>query len=118
MRRQHQKAGLLDNSAALQGNGDGRVYELVGSRWTRVKSCDFSALPRLNIRLGYALAGLETVEWIILSKEQDYGRYGTPESFFMKSLPMLQDEKRSLIQLVSTMRGGLPMPESDRTTGP
>ncbi|WP_141245418.1 hypothetical protein [Mesorhizobium sp. WSM4313] len=116
MRRQHQKEGLLDNNPALQENGDGRVYELVGSRWTRVRGCDFSALPRLNSRLGYALAALETVEWIILSKEQDYGRYGTPESFFLKSLPVLQNEKRGLIELVSTLRGGLTMPESDRIT--
>ncbi|RUX12122.1 hypothetical protein EOA27_20495 [Mesorhizobium sp. M2A.F.Ca.ET.037.01.1.1] len=118
MRRQYQKEGWLDHSPALQKNGDGRVYELIGSRWIRVRSCDFSVLPKLNSRLGYALAALETVEWIILSKEQDEARYGTPESFFLKSLPALHDEKRQLIKYVTDLRGGLPISESDRTTGP
>lgn len=101
MRRQHIKEGAIDRSHALQANGDGKIYEFLGSRWQRVKSSEFHDLPKYNSEIGLALASLETIEWIIVSKELDYQRYGTPESYFIKSLPVLQAERRVLIELIS-----------------
>ncbi len=114
MRRQHQKAGYSDTSTALQPNGDGRIYELSGGKWNRIKSINFSNLPILNSRIGLSLAGLESIEWLILTKEQDYEIYGQPGAAFIKSLPSLQLEKLALMGLLFELRNGLPMLESDR----
>ncbi|MCP3466998.1 hypothetical protein [Bradyrhizobium sp. CCGUVB23] len=117
MRRQHLKEGFHPSSDALQENGDGKIYELEGMRWSRVRSTSFSRLPKLRYQIGYALAGLEVVEWIILSKEQDYSRYGSENSFFMKSMPNLLAEKTLLLDLVASLRGGLRPQQDDRDVG-
>lgn len=114
MRRQHRKEGLLELSSAIQQNGDGHIYELSGTRWNRVRSSDFSSLPHINTPIGYALAGLEVVEWLLLAKEQDYARYGSGTSKFMESVEALKQEKSLLLDLVAKLRGGLRPTESDR----
>ncbi|MBA4754008.1 MAG: hypothetical protein H2050_04145 [Sphingobium sp.] len=114
MRRQHRKQGLSDVGPALQPNGDGRVFELCGSRWHRVRSTDFSSLVRINSSIGYALAGLEVIEWLILCKEQDFARYGKSEAFFMKSLPDLHEQKLGLLDTIAELRGGIRPSTSDR----
>ena len=114
MRRQHRKEGFHSHSHALQESGDGKIFELKGMRWSRVRSTSFGGLPKLQYRIGYALASLEVIEWIILSKEQDFSRYGNDGSFFMKSLPGLLLEKTLLLELIAQLRGGLWPQESDR----
>ncbi|WP_156022594.1 hypothetical protein [Sphingobium indicum] len=114
MRRQHQKQGLSDAGPALQPNGDGRVFELCGSRWHRVRSTDFSNLVRINSSIGYVLAGLEVIEWLILCKEQDFARYGLDDAYFMKSLPNLRQEKIDLLDELSQLRGGIRPDVNDR----
>ncbi|OWV76809.1 hypothetical protein ATY76_02320 [Rhizobium sp. R339] len=60
MRRQETKEGLLSKSAAITELGDGYVHYLKKNRWSRTKRLDFSQLPKLSAKLGYALANLES----------------------------------------------------------
>ncbi len=114
MRRQHMKEGFEKKSKYLQDNGDGKVYELGRDGWFRVKKTNFSNLRKLSYGIGRALAGLETLEWILLCKQLDYTRYGVRGDFFMKSIPSLLQEKRALLELISYLRGGLRVPERDQ----
>lgn len=114
MRRQHQKSGFPEDNRSLQDNGDGKVYLLKNNRWERVKSCDFSDVPVFFTSIGETLASIETIEWIILSKEYDFQRYGNSESIFVKSLPKLQHEKEQLMAIIAQLRGGISISENDR----
>lgn len=114
MRRQHQREGLREESQALQESGDGRIYELIGSRWTRVGSTDFAHMSAISAPLGYALASLETVEWIILNKEQDSSRYREGPRVFMDSMLSMQRAKLDFLDLIASLRRGLRLDEDDR----
>lgn len=116
MRRQHRKAGFHPHSNALQESGDGRVFELKEGRWNRVRSTSFGELPKLAYSIGYALASLEVIEWIILAKEEDYSRYGSADNFFMQSMPELHLGKSLLLDVIAQLRGGLKPRESDRAS--
>lgn len=114
MRRQQKLQGLIDNSMALHQNGDGKLYELIGSRWIKIKSIDFSDLSVIPMSIGYPLCALEAAEWTILCKEQDYNLYGNSDSFFMESYFHLLSERDKILKHPTLCLDGVPIPYSDR----
>lgn len=115
MRRQVFKSGEHPTSPQLTDNGDGHVYHLDKGNWRRTKSLDFSQLPTMNMNIGLALAGLETVEWLILQKEEDHARRGSPPvNLALRSMGELRDIKMGLIDFVGDLRRGLRPVENDR----
>ncbi|PCK85544.1 hypothetical protein CPT32_17760 [Rhizobium sophoriradicis] len=115
MRRAYFEQGQQPSAPALKANGDGHVYHLRQNRWERTKSLDFSKLPVLGRDLGIALAGLEICEWLILFKETDHARLGSPPNYFAcESLPLLYAEKSLLLDAVAASRGGILAPPDDR----
>ncbi|MFF0924794.1 hypothetical protein ACFYE8_35025 [Rhizobium leguminosarum] len=115
MRRQEIKEGFLLKSAAISESGDGHVHNLKKSRWSRTKRLDFSQLPKLSAKLGYALANLEIVEWLMLIKERDHARAGHPPNFgAMESMSDLRYAKMFFIDNVARERGNLRPVENDR----
>jgi len=116
MRRQLVNAGVAMTSEALSKTGDGVVFHREDGRWRRTKRLDFSKLQTMDFQLGYALAGLEMVEWLILLKEEDHKRMGSPKrNVSLNSIDELRDIKTQLLASVAASRSGIWPLESDRT---
>jgi len=116
MRRQYVKMGSQPAAPQLTEAGDGHVYHIEKGRWRRTKSLDYSQLPNLKMEIGYALAGLETVEWLILQKEEDHRRRGSPAvNFSLRSMNELWETKIDLIDYIADLRGGLKLQRNDRS---
>lgn len=115
MRRQHVKGGDHPAAPELTGAGDGHVYHLENGNWRRTRSLNFSQLPILNADIGLELAGLETVEWLILQKEEDHQRRESPAvNLAMRSMPELWVTKLNLIDHIGDLRAGLLPLQNDR----
>lgn len=116
MRRLLKQGGFQKRSSpALAENGDGKIYRLREQRWERVKSLNFANLPKLQPGLGYDLASLEAVEWILLHKEMDFLRRGKPEKFFANnSIQTLKQDKATLLGFIDAARPGLSIHFDDR----
>lgn len=93
------------SSKALHPDGRGKVFRLEGGRWVRVRSTKIEVENAVDPWLGYELASLEVVEWIIFVKRQD--NITLPSSsgrFFMGSYDWLVDQRDQLIANIEKWR--------------
>lgn len=110
MRRQLVKSGYIEPGNSLFPNGDGKVFQLVGGRWNRVKSIKFTGLPRFPIDLAKTLASIEIIEWLIINKNLDHTRNEKGKGFFMRSMPELLHARENFRKLAFQMKTGLWTP--------